>query len=397
MEKGSDPHSFMTTQDRERILLAGAEEVLPLVRDEAQGNELHGRVSDRLLAALHEKRLFRLWIPRSVGGEELALVPSMRIYETVAQGDGAAGWAVMIGAGAGLFGGFMEHDAAREIFAAPDALIAGSGSPQGTARETQGGYRVSGRWSYASGARNATWFTASCVVQDADGSPRHNEAGEPKIIAVAVPADEVVIFDTWAVAGLRGTGSEDFEIPDRFVPSARTFSVLTGAPREDGPLYRVPFFSIAELSFAAVSLGIARHALDEFRSIAQTKRPGGTGRVLREDPDVQSRFAAAEAAVRASRALAYDVAERIWEEVLRGNTPSERLRADVRLAALDTAHRCARAVDRLYERAGMTPLFTASAFGRAWRDVHAVTQNMVVSAGHYVEVGRTLLNGDGRP
>ncbi|MBN1238742.1 MAG: hypothetical protein JXB36_09575 [Gammaproteobacteria bacterium] len=383
----------MTHDDRQRALLAGAEEVLPLAREDAQANEMRGGISERLLAAMHEQRLFRLWIPRSVGGEELGLVPSMRIFETVAGADGAAGWAVMIGAGAGLFGGFLEREAAREIFEPADALIAGSGSPQGTARETDRGYRVSGRWAYASGARNATWFTAGCIVQGPDGRARTNAAGEPLIRAVAVPADDVVIYDTWAVAGLRGTGSEDFEIPDRFVPTTHTFSVMTDAPREDGPLYRFPFFSIAELSFAAVSLGIARHALDEFRSMAQTKRPGGTGTLLRDDPDVQSRFAAAEAAVRASRAMTYDIAARAWDEVERGDPLSQTLRSDVRLAALDTSHRCARAVDLLYERAGMTPLFTASPFGRAWRDVHAVTQNIVVSAGHYVEVGKALLGG----
>jgi indole-3-acetate monooxygenase len=379
------------TQDRERALLAGAEDVLPLVREDAQAAEMRGRLPERVIAAMHERRLFRLWIPRSVGGDELALLPSLRIFETIASADGAAGWAVMIGVGAGLFGGFLERNAAREIFAPHDAVIAGSGSPSGMAVETDGGYRVTGRWSYGSGARYATWFTAGCIVNRADGRARRTAGGEPLIRAVAVPADEVVIHDTWAVAGLRGTGSEDFEITDRFVPSARTFSVLADAPKENGPLYRFPFFSIAELSFAAVSLGIARHALDEFRTLAQTKRPRGSDSLLRDDPDVQSRYARAEAAVRSARALTYDVAAQAWDETVRGTALSEGRRAGVRLAALDAAHRCAGAVDLLYERAGMTPLFHASAFGRAWRDVHAVTQNMVVSSGLYVDVGRTLL------
>lgn len=378
---GSDPDS----------MIAAAEEILPLVRDEARATEMRGRLSERLLAALHERRLFRLWIPLSAGGEELDLLPSLRIFETVASGDGAAGWAVMIGVGAGYFGGFLEPAAAREILGPADAVIAGSGSPTGTAREADGGYRVTGRWAYGSGARHATWFTANCNVVDRNGRPLTTPGGEPLVRAVAVPAGEVVIHDTWAVAGLRGTGSEDFEITDRFVPASRTFSAIADAPREQGPLYRFPFFSIAELSFAAVALGIARHALDEFRAMAQTKRPGGHGALLRDDPDVQIRYARAEAAVRAARSLTYDVAAAAWDDVVQGRELTERDRAGIRLAAVDTAHRCAHAVDLLYERAGMTPLFTASAFGRAWRDAHALTQNLVVSAGLYVDAGKALL------
>jgi alkylation response protein AidB-like acyl-CoA dehydrogenase len=377
---------------RRRAFVASAQEILPLVRAEAAMAEACGRVSTRLLAALHERRLFRLWIPRSVGGEELALVPALEVFEAIASADGAAGWTVMIGAGAGLFGGFLAPAAAREILGPTDAVIAGSGSPSGVAVETDGGYRVTGRWSYASGARHATWFTANCAVQSADGRARKAAGGEPLIRAVAVPAAEVVIHETWAVTGLRGTGSEDFEIADRFVPSDRTFSALADSPREPGTLYRVPFFSIAELSFASVSLGLARLALDEFHLLAQTKRPAGSSLPLRHDPDVQSSYARAEAVVRASRSLVFDVAEAAWNEVERSRELSARTRADVRLAAVDAVQRCAAAIDLLHARAGMTPLFTASAFGRAWRDAHAVTQNMAVSAGLYAPVGAALLD-----
>jgi alkylation response protein AidB-like acyl-CoA dehydrogenase len=253
---------------------------------------------------------------------------------------------------------------------------------------------VTGRWSYASGARHATWFTANSVVHDGSGRPRTGPDGLPLIRAIAVPAGEVVVHDAWAVAGLRGTGSEDFEIADRFVPRERSFSVAE-TPRETGLLYRFPFFSIAELSFAAVSLGIARLALDEFRALARNKRPAGSAGKLCEDADVQSRYARAEAAVRASRALTYSAAEDAWAEIVREGELSAPRRADVRLAAVDTVRRCAGAIDLLYERAGMSPLFTASAFGRAWRDAHAVTQNMAVSSGLYVDVGEVLLRDAG--
>jgi alkylation response protein AidB-like acyl-CoA dehydrogenase len=149
---------------------------------------------------------------------------------------------------------------------------------------------VAGRWSFASGARHATWFTANCLLDDGETTR-----------AVAVPATEIELVNTWSVLGLRGTGSHDFMIEDRFVPAARTFST-TDDPREAGPLYRFPFFSVAELSFGAVALGVARRALDEFAALARDKRPLGSPTLLRDDADARARYARAEATVRSSRA-----------------------------------------------------------------------------------------------
>jgi indole-3-acetate monooxygenase len=375
----------MTEARRGAALLESARAIAALVREDAAAIERAGRITERVLSELHERRLFRLLIPRTVGGEELPLCPALEIFEALARADGAVGWTVMIGAGAGWFGGFLERHAASEIFGAADAVVAGSGAPRGTARRVRGGYRVSGRWAYASGAHHAAWFTASCIVDD--GVP----AMTPTVRAVAVPANEATIHETWSVTGLRGTGSEDFEIRDRFVPESRTFSVLTDAPVEPGPLYRFPFLSLAELSFAAVSLGIARRALDEFAGLANAKRPMGSDELLAADADVKTRYARAEAAVRSSRAWLYASADEMWRAVCRGDTPSEHERALARLAAVDTAARCARAVDELRSRAGMTPLFASSPLGRAWRDAHAVTQNMAVAAGLYTDIGGLLI------
>ena len=348
-------------------------------------------MSERLLSALVERGLFRFWIPRSLGGQEIDLLSGLRIVELVSTADGATGWTVMLGSGAGRFAAFLEPEAAREIFAPAEVFIAGTGSPTGIARETDDGYRVSGRWGFASGCRHATWFTANCIVHDAAGEVRSSESGGPLMRAVAVRAADVTIHETWQVSAMQGTGSHDFEIDDRFVPVSRSFSVLTDQPRQAGPLYRLPFFSVAELSFACVSLGIARHALEEYRGLAQVKKPTGSGHLLRDDPDVQARFARAEAAVRSARALVYQVAQQLWAAAVAGDAPSEEQRTGARLAAVDAVSRCARAVDLVYERAGMSPLFTSSAFGRAWRDIHTATQNMVVAGGLYVDVGEALL------
>lgn len=370
-------------------LITAIRTVLPDIRDSAADAEVAGRITRSVLAALVERRLFRLWVAREYDGEETDLVTAMRVFELAASADGATGWVVMIGAGAGWFSGFLEPAAAAEIFGPANAVIAGSGAASGVARKDGDGFRVSGRWAYASGAHHATWFTANCVVDEPAAAAAADQSA--RIRSVAVPAADVRIDETWSVSALRATGSVDFELVDQFVPRAHTFSVLDDAPHVSGPLYRLPFFSVAEFSFAAVSLGIARLALDEFKALARAKRPLGAAKPLAEDPDVQSRVARAEAAVGAARSFVYALAGRAWDTVSRGDPILRSERTRIQLAAVDAAHRCAGAVDLLYERAGMTPLFTSSVLGRAWRDVHAVTQNAVVSAGLYVDVGRGLL------
>lgn len=369
--------------------IRAVEEILPAIAAEAPASEDVGRMTERAVELLQGLGLFRLLVPRSLDGEEVDLITALRVFELIACADGAAGWTVMIGAGAGVFGAFLEPAAAREIFFDPKAVIAGSGAATGTAVPVEGGYRVSGRWAYASGAHHATWFTANCAVQDG-----HGEDGEARIRSVAVPADRVRIHATWAVSGMRGTGSDDIEIADCFVPLAFTFSVLDDEPKVPGPLYRVPFFSLAELSFASVALGVARHAIECFSGLALVKRPMGSRNPLAEDADVQVRLARAEAMTSAARAHVFQVAADLWGMVARGDAVPARARARIRLAGVDAVHRCAEAVDLLFARAGMTPLFTQSEFGRTWRDVHAITQNMVVSADAYRDCGRALLQRD---
>lgn len=373
--------------------LAAAEEVLPIISAEAAPSEAAGRMTQPALRALLDRRLLRLLVPREYDGEETDLITALRLFELISAADGAAGWTVMIGNGAGLFAGFLEPAAAKEIFLAENAVVAGSGAPSGVARSDEGGYRVAGRWAYASGAHHATWFTANCVVEE----PRDEAPvdGAPPIRSIAVPAAEVRVHETWSVSGMRGTGSDDIEIADAFVPWSHTFSVFE-APKVSGPLYRFPFFSIAELSFASVSLGIARHAIADFSALASRKRPMGSREPLAEDPDVQGRLARAEAAVGAARAYLFELASEAWETVLRGDSVAAADLARLRLASVHAVQESAKAVDLLYARAGMTPLFASSALGRAWRDVHAVTQNMLVSAALYRDCGRALL-GRGQP
>lgn len=374
--------------------LAAVERIAPVIRRDAELAEDLARATPAMAEAFVAEGLYRLWIPRSLGGAELDLPGSLAVFEAVARVDGSAGWLVMIGTGGGLFAAFMEASASAEVFGPRDALIAGSGTPSGTADIVDGGYRANGTWRFASGAHQATWFTANCVVRQ-DSEPVLDDRGERLIRAMAFPADEVEILETWAVTGLRGTGSHDFCTYNAFVPVARTFSVFTDAPREPGPLYRYPFTSIAQVSFASVALGIARHAIDEASVLARTKTPTMSAGLMRDDPAVQVRFAEAEALVRSARAFFFDVAADSWAKVVAGGALDADKEAHVQLASVHATASSARAVDLLYDASGTTPLFTQDALGRCWRDVHAVTQHTSVSPRRYRDAGRQLLGGAG--
>ncbi|MDG6778926.1 hypothetical protein QCB44_09420 [Thiomicrorhabdus sp. zzn3] len=349
-------------------LLDSVSALLPFIKQAAAESEQLGHLRNDVLEALFEQRLFRLFIPQTYNGEPTDLLTALRVFELVASADGATGWLVMIGAGGGLFSGFIEDVAAREIFAPERAVIAGSGTPSGMATTTVNGFNVSGRWAYASGAHHATWFTANCQI-DGNGN---------EITAVAVPADQVTIHNTWSVFGMQATGSHDFSIDAVAVTKAYTFS-LANEPLLDDPIFRCPLETLASLSFASVAIGIAQHALTAFSEFAQHKYLPACSQPLAEDADVQQRCDRAHRLIFSARDRLYQLAEEVWKQAENGHNPEEALRHQVQQAGVDMVQDCLTAIDLLKARAGMMAVFNDSAFGRAWRDLHTLSQHAFVT------------------
>jgi len=364
-------------------------DLAPLIRGQAAAAELAGRVDPPLIAELKRRRFFRLWIPRSVDGVELDLPSSINVFEALAYEDGVVGWTIMIGAGGGLFATLLPPEGAQEIFGPPDAVIAGSGSPSGVSHHANGTYRVEGRWRFASGVHHATWFTANTVVHEA-GHPLSTDAGGRVIRAVAVPAQAVEVIENWDVTGMRATASHDFAIRGVEVPAHHTFDV-TGPPRDPGPLYRYPFSALTSLSTAAITLGIARRALDEWAAYARGRTPRMGAVPLAGLPFATARYADAWVSLEAARTLWRAEAARSWAIVDAGGAMTETDCARVDLAAGHAAATAASAVAILYDMAGMDVLNADSPFGRCWRDLHAVRQHGSVAPARKEVSGRSLL------
>jgi indole-3-acetate monooxygenase len=382
--------SSPSTLDLARPFLDAIERLSPLIRSTAARAEERGRLDEQLIGELKGRRFFRLWLPHTYDGEEMALPASCLIYEAASYEDGATGWTIMIGAGGGLFGATLSPAAAREIFNDPGAVIAGSGNPSGTARESDDGYRVDGRWRYASGAYHATWFTANTTVHR-DGQALHDEQGAPVIRAMAFPADAVEVIPAWDVSGMRATGSEDIAVRDRYVPGYRSFDVF-GPRHEDGVLFRYPFMSLTELSVASVALGIARRGLDEWAAIAREKTPLFSTTPMAEQAFATIRFAEATIAHASARAFWWEQLAESWNTVVSGGALNDASMARVRVAAFHAASASARAIDVLRDAAGMSALFMDSDLGRCWRDVHAASQHVTVAPSVLEPSGRALLS-----
>jgi alkylation response protein AidB-like acyl-CoA dehydrogenase len=330
-------------------------------------------------------------VPTAAGGLEAHPGTLTAAVEALAAGDAAAAWCVAVAATSGLLAAYLPEESARDVFAEPSAIVAGVFAPKGRATPDERGFRVSGRWPFASGCRHADWLMGGCVVLDDGGTPRMLPTGTPDVRLLLAPAEAFTIHDTWHVMGLRATGSHDIELDGVHVPAERSASVFTDPPVQTGPLYAFPLFGLLALAISAVCLGIARGALDDLVALAGGKVPTGGRRTLAERATVQAEVARAEAAVRAARALLDEAIGEAWERAVADGSVDAQRRAGLRLAATHATTAGLQATETAYRLAGGSALYDASPLQRRLRDVHAATQHMLVAPATWELTGRLLL------
>lgn len=356
-------------------------------RDEAEQSRGMPRP---LFEALRDAGFFRLWVPRRFGGPEVDMETLIRVVEELSRLEGATGWNVMIGAEGSALAAYLPEEAARELIAPRQAVVAGSFQPKGDARPVEGGYRVSGQWPLASGCGHATVVAGACRVLER-GRPRIGPDGTPDLKVVLIPASQCEVIDTWHSAGLRGTGSSDVRVADAFVPERRSFSLAHGLATEPGSLYGSTIQVLFALPAAAVGLGIARAAIDAFTEIAAGKVRLGGAAVLAEDGLVQATVGRAEARLRSARAFVLAVADEMTRATGgEGRIPDETA-ALVPLAAAQAAETAAEVVTMIFKVAGSSAIYAGSRLERCFRDVHMVTQHRSTNVFNFETAGRHLL------
>ena len=346
-----------------------------------------------LVTTMANAGFFSMWRARALGGPELSFPDFARVIEELSRADGSVGWCTMVSVVLSRLSGYLDEKVAREIFGDAGTIVAGSVNPSGKAVAVPGGFRVSGRWSYGSFVQHSKWTAGNSIVHDGD-APRRDANGAPDIRFMFMPTKEVEILDNWYVFGLKGTGSNDFQVHDLFVAEDHALPAFTTKPTQPGTLYATPLISIFAASLPTASFGIARAAIDAFVTLAETKAPMGSTARLRDKPTAQADVGRAEALLRSARAFLFESVEELWNEAAFGRPPTLRQRAIVRLAAAHAAAASAQAVDLLYNSAGGTALFESNRLERCFRDVHATTQHIGTSANNFELGGRVLLGLD---
>jgi alkylation response protein AidB-like acyl-CoA dehydrogenase len=372
----------------EHDLEAVAEALAPKLRQRADEIEAARRLPFDVSRMLAEAGCYRMFVPARIGGLEVSPLVGSRVFETLARADASSAWVAFIGATSGTVLAHIPEAAAREIFATAETLVCGVFAPSGTATRVDGGFRVSGRWQWGSGCENADWLLGGCTLFE-NGQPALDASGAPRQHMVLFPEHEVEFLDTWHVSGLRGTGSCDFRVDDIFVPDSRVVGLAADATA-DTALFRFPHFTLLALGIAAITLGLARSAIDELVRLAVGKKRFGSGSPISAKVHSQLELAAAEARLRSARAFYYETLEAAWAAAGRGESIPLELRRDLRLATTHTVSECTKVVDAMYTLAGGASVYESSRLQRQFRDVHVATQHIMVGPGTLETVGRLL-------
>src|SRR6267142_5066546 len=307
------PHDGETT---DIDYIGRARELGPELEAAADEIERRRELPEPIVAALIERGLFRLLLPRALGGAELRPTVYVEVIEEIAKHDASTAWCLGQACGCTMTAAYLDPEVAREIFGGKRGIIAwGPPGAGGEARAVPGGYRLSGTWSFASGSHHATWLGAHVPILAADGAAQRRPDGGPVMRTLLFPKASARFADIWHVIGLRGTGSDSYTVTDLFVPEAYTVLREAAArPRQPGLLYAFSSSNIYASGFAGVALGVARSALDAFVELARDKIPRGAKSTLRDNNVIQAQVAQSEARLGAARAFLLGSLDDIWHE-----------------------------------------------------------------------------------
>ena len=380
--------SFPTDRKaKHRLLMDAVDSVRDTLQAGADEGEQTCTLPQASVDALYDTGILRLKLPHVLGGAEADLVTQLDVLEALCEIDASAGWCVMIGAASlGGVGAFLPDDAIEEIFAhGRPPKTAGVFAPMGRAVPVDGGYLLTGRWSFASGIRHSEWISAGArVITD--------EPGHPVQVRATMRTSDVTIHDNWQVMGLRGTGSCDFSVEDLFVPTSFAYDVSLTEPLRGGAIFRLGRPAFVTNEHSAFALGVARRALSEALEVGRSKTRGyASVNSLAHRPAFQRLLSESDLKLRSARSLNVDVLERAWQVVNEGRPPDPLLQTEMRSLCSYTTDVAVDVTTQAFRFAGGAALFDDSILQRCLRDINAGAQHQMVSDTAYENHGQQLL------
>ncbi len=377
-------------------LLDTVAQLRPVARSYQEETEREKRIAPALVEQLRAAGLYRMVVPGELGGLQVDVLTYLRAAELMAEADGSVGWNLGNNAVGQLVALSLPEAGVADIFGTrPDAIVAGTAVPGGgTGVRVEGGFLVSGRWSFGSGCRESDWMMGNFDIVD---------RGERALFRFFVPSSIVTVIDTWDMTGMRGTGSHDWTVTEAVVPAQRTVEVpgrllVNQWQRWPGTLYQMPIHAIVGPHHSVAATGIARAGIDALSELAGAKVPrGGRAGVLREQLPVQDAVARAEAILSAAQAYRAQAVGELWDTVDAGQEGTLEQCARCRLAAAYAVDSARQAMDLMYRAGGTTSSQRSHQIAQCWRDLHVVAQAASTAPEWYALTGKVLLGLDPGP
>jgi 3-hydroxy-9,10-secoandrosta-1,3,5(10)-triene-9,17-dione monooxygenase len=368
---------FSYTRD---ALIDRARALVPSLRQRAAETERLRRLPEQTLADFRQAGLMGLLKPERFGGPEVRIDTAMEVTAELARGDGSAAWVWVILACHDTLAAFFSEAAQQEFWVNPDVLMASSFAPSGKAERAEGGYRLSGKWSYCSGVDCAQWLMLGAIA-----GMRSLDPPIPDLIFTLAPREDLKVIDDWYVMGLRGTGSKSVVASDIFIPEHRTFSwsaagdgTAPGAKVHQSPLYRAPMMAFFPFFISSPGAGIARGGLEAFVAEMKERRLQDGSQMARV-PSVQMRIAEASALIDAADLLYKRSLRETMDKIFAGEMLDLEHRARSRRDQTYSLVMAKRAVELLFSAEGARGLYDDHPVQRAARDLHAVSSHLVAT------------------
>jgi len=377
----------------------------PTLREYREELEREQRLPKALVERMHEAGFYRMVIPRALGGLEVDPLTYLRVVELLAEGCGSVGWNIANNGIGQLVTIGLPEDGVQEVYGRGGTTVIAGTAVQGggQAKPVDGGYRVSGRWSFGSGSQESNWMLGSFQILDASGKPRVSDEGKALYWRGVFPRSEAeIVPGSWDVAGLRGTGSFDWTVDDVFLPDRRVM-VHAGIPLDNqwdrwpGTSYQLPTQCWVGPHHSAVITGIARAGINALIELAGGKTPRGRVGLLCDNPQVQDAVGRADAILNAGRVYRSAMIAELWNVVASGGETTLEQRGRCRLAAVYAADSARQAMDLVYRFGGSTSFKRESRLAECWRDLNVVGQTVTIAPEWYPIGGRIYLGRDPGP
>jgi alkylation response protein AidB-like acyl-CoA dehydrogenase len=382
------PGALASPQERARAVQA--------VLDK-DGPEMDRRreLTQEVVDALAGQDLLRMLLPKSMGGQEVNLVDYAKACEALAWADASTAWFVnQSNVSMATSAASMPHEAAAKMFEGPYAGLAwGARHDKSQATRVDGGYRLTGTWSFASGGRHTKLLGAHSAVQNPDGTP-HIRHGRPDDRSFVFLRSQAKIIDDWHVLGLRGTGSDSYSVEDLFIPDAHAPARdIDDERREKGPLYPIGSTLLYASGFCSVTIGIARRMLDTYVTVAKGRHSRASPTAMANNQAIHREMAILEARLSATRAFLHEAVGQVYDASARGTLDVD-LRVRLRLATTWGMNEATDVSIACYRGAGTMAISEKAPFERRFRDAMSASQHLQGMWPHAEMVGRHLIGAE---